>query len=440
MSDVAESAPLELLPEYPELDPHDRRRIRADYERFGRDGLPADVEGYLGEAYRLDVAASYAGRPIRNPFGKASGQLSTTIGQVEADAEAGLGFVVLKTVIAQDEAGAQAMREWAAPETRMVVEPIAGRRVARLGWTVTWKGRGWFDTFAAYLDLFRTALVVGGRRGTVVAPSCKYHLPGPDEAGWREAEYAYTTRELHRVWREAGPDPAAPMPLEKDFSPTLAGSDRARQREGILEWVRIAPRLIKAQLPPGQLTLGLKLMNVVDDDDFQFEMLRAAVEAAAPGEGPDYLVYANRLFDPKREFLGQVGVAYGGPDLSARNLALLDRLRRAQLRGEIHGPVPEISATGDVHSGRMALEYALRGARSVQMHTLFQLPDAYYGLRRGTRSQQALHHLYFHPLTGLVPWLLHLRRQGLESADGLTRLSDLATWYRDEGRKAFLGG
>ena len=45
---------------------------------------------------------------------------------------------------------------------------------------------------------------------------------------------------------------------------------------------------------------------------------------------PDFLIYANRLFDPQRVFEGSRGVAYGGPDLSDRNLRLLSSLRRGK--------------------------------------------------------------------------------------------------------------
>ena len=84
----------------------------------------------------------------------------------------------------------------------------------------------------------------------VVAPSCKYHLPGPGEAGYRTGEYRYTTRELAASWHAAGA--AGPLILEKDFSPTLAGSDLAGQRAQTLDWLRVVPQLVKEALPdPG---------------------------------------------------------------------------------------------------------------------------------------------------------------------------------------------
>src|SRR5205807_6129224 len=103
-------------------------------------------------------------------------------------------------------------------------------------------------------------------------------------------------------------------------------------------------------------------------------------------------------FDPQR------GVAYGGPDLSDRNLRVLDRFHRvvawsgdhATTRARPNSPL-EMSATGNIHSGRLAVEYALRGCTSFQMHTLFQLPASAYPRRGGSKTEKALHLLYFHP-------------------------------------------
>ncbi|HEX6971133.1 MAG TPA: hypothetical protein VF234_02810, partial [Limnochordia bacterium] len=211
------------------------QRLVDDAERFASSGMPKPLREYVLEIYGVDIGGIYAGRSIHTPFGKASGQLSLNVRQVEADAAAGLGFVVLKTVIAQDETGEQAMRAWAIKETRMRVEPIAGKRVGALGFTVTWKGRGWYDTFDAYLDFVKAALAVGAAHGVVVAPSCKYHLPGPGESSYRTAEYEYTTARLLEAWRTAGA--SDPLILEKDFSPTLAGDDRAAEQARVLGWL-----------------------------------------------------------------------------------------------------------------------------------------------------------------------------------------------------------
>ena len=99
------------------------RQIAEDHEQF-RDGLPRDFEEYILDKYGISLKAEYAGHIIRNPFGKASGQLSLNTHQIEHDAEAGLGFAVLKTLIAESESGTQSMSAWAIPEARMKVERI----------------------------------------------------------------------------------------------------------------------------------------------------------------------------------------------------------------------------------------------------------------------------------------------------------------------------
>lgn len=114
-------------------------------------GLPQPLEEYVRDKYEINLSSEYGGLPIKNPFGKASGQLSLNVSQVRRDAEDGLGFAVLKTIIAEDEHGAQSMSEWAIHETRMIVERIKGAN-GNEGWTVTWKGRGWYDTFEEYLS------------------------------------------------------------------------------------------------------------------------------------------------------------------------------------------------------------------------------------------------------------------------------------------------
>ena len=115
---------------------------------------------------------------------------------------------------------------------------------------------------------------------------------------------------------------------------------------------------------PARIKVGLKLFNAVFDDAFQLEMLRACNEASDPEGVPDFLVYGNRLFDPDREFAGVSGVAYGGPDLSARNLAVLGSMRALEQLGQIPVCPRPISATGNIVTGRIAAEYLLRGASS----------------------------------------------------------------------------
>jgi hypothetical protein len=398
-------------------------RLAEDFEKF-RDGLPRPLEAYALSEYRIDLSSDYGGLKLKNPFGKASGQLSLARHQVEKDAEAGLGFVILKTLIAQDRAGEQTMREWAIPETRMLVERIRGRSGAE-GWTVTWKGRGWFDTFEAYLHLFDEGLAIGDAAAMPVIPSVKYHLPTPDEDFWKEEEYNFTTAALAEIWTKH--HGAKLMPLEKDFSPTLAGSERAAQQAKILEWLRTVSGLIH-RAAPGRISVGLKIFNTLFEDGFQLAMLDA-IHTIPPGEeGCEFLIYANRLFDPARKFEDKTGVAYGGPDLSDRNLATLERFVRAHSDSPRGFDFLPVSASGDIHSGRIAAEYLLRGASSFQMHTLFQLPDGEFAMRSGSKTEKALHRLLFHPQEGFLAWLLDLRAR-LEWKPQ-ANVAEIAQWCR----------
>jgi hypothetical protein len=338
-----------------------------------------------------------------------------TTAEVEADAAAGLGFVVLKTVIGEDRAGGRTMEPWAVRESAMSVERIVSR-AGREGWTVTWKGRGWDRSFDEYLELYRTALAIGSRAGMPVAASVKCHLPPLGEP-FREDEYAHTLSRLAAVAGEG-------MIVEKDFSPTLAGDERAASRQAVLRWLAEVPPLCRRQAP---MTLGLKLMNALLGDQFQAEMLRAAA-----GSGADFLVLFNRLYDPGR------GVAYGGWDLSDRNLRVLDAYRASAqrlaresdpyaVRGSRLLPGEVFCATGNICSGRMMVEYALRGATAGQIHTYFQLPLAEYPATAGSRSARALHALLFHPDEGLIAWMLSLGEAGVIQPRGeLLHFLDIA--------------
>jgi hypothetical protein len=390
------------------IDSSMRAALAEDYERFAK-GLPHPLEAYVRDRYEIDLRSEYGGLQIKNPFGKASGQLSLNVSQVRHDADGGLGFVVLKTIIAEDEHGAQSMSEWAIHETRMIVERIKGANGSD-GWTVTWKGRGWYDTFKEYLEFFGEALRIGEDSEMLVIPSCKYHLPRTHEGEWKLGEYEYTTRKLLQVWQEHGPRGLS-MPIEKDFSPTLAGSDRAAQTNIILQWLLHVTGLIRRAASPSQIKVGLKVFNAVFDDAFQLEMLRAINERCEAEEVPDFLVYGNRLFDPDRELDGIRGVVYGGPDLSDRNLAVLRNMRTLEQLGQIPICRLPISATGNIVTGRIATEYLMCGASSFQLHTYFQLPSSEYKMKTGSKTARALHELYFHPEEGLLAWLLHLRRE-----------------------------
>jgi hypothetical protein len=369
-----------------------RASLADDFERFKR-ALPRDFPAHVRDAYRINLSARYLGQALPHPIGKGSGQLSLNVGQLETDAEAGLAFAVLKTVIAQNDAGAQSMAAWAIHESKMKVERRGD------GWTVTWKGRGWDRSFDDYLALLRVGrdLTRDGRLLTV--PSVKYHLPRLDEP-FRDDEYAFTTQALARAWG------VSPLLLEKDFSPTLAGDALADEKQQILRWLREVPPRIRAH---GDVRLSMKLMNARFDDDFQREMMAAASDA-------DALVVFNRLFDAEN------GVAYGGTELSDRNLRVLDSpSARPPAR-------PSLSGTGNIHSGRMVVEYALRGCSSVQLHTFFQLPLEEYPATDGSRTQRALHTLIFDPRDGLITVMLEREAAGaLERRNGELHFLDLQT-------------
>jgi hypothetical protein len=230
----------------------------------------------------------------------------------------------------------------------------------------------------------------------------KYHLPRLQEP-FRDAEYAFTTRALAGAWGDA------PLLLEKDFSPTLAGDPLADERAQIVRWLREVPGRIRAHAP---VRLAMKLMNARFDDDFQVEMMAAA-------GGADALVVFNRLFDPTAR------VAYGGPELSERNLRVLQAVRPSG-----HAAA-DLCGTGNVCSGRMILEYARRGCSSVQLHTFFQLPLEEYPATEGTRTQRALHALVFHPADGLIAGLLELEARGvLSRRGGMLHFLDLPDAHR----------
>lgn len=377
--------------------------LRHDFERFKRD-LPRDAAGYIREAYGVDLTARYLGYTLPHPIGKGSGQLSLNLDQLEADRAAGLAFVVLKTAIAEDATGERSMGAWAIHETKMRVE----RRTSsggESGWTVTWKGRGWDRSFDDYLALVRAGSDLTRTGGMVVVPSAKLHLPRIDEA-FREDEYRHTIGRIARAWGEG------PLPIEKDFSPTLAGDALADERGRILRWLREVPGRIREAAGGAPVRLALKLMNARFDDAFQREMIGAA-------SGADTLVCFNRLWD------AAAGVAYGGYDLSDRNLRVLASRPPS---------AASFSGTGNISSGRMVLEYARLGCGSVQLHTFFQLPLREYPADTGSRTQRALHALLFDPADGLVACMLELEAEGrLERRDGELHFLDLPAAHAESG-------
>ena len=386
-----------------------RNQIADEFEARADNPLTGNLREWALERWGVDIAGRYAGRKIRVPFGKASGQLSMTPQQVESDALAGLGFVVLKTVIAQDMTGERGMAAWAIHETHMHVERIEDQD-GTSGWTVTWRGRGWDKPFSSYLRLLRAAVPIGAEHDMPVAASVKYHLPGSEAEPFRVSEYRYTTQAIAAAWRDAAGE-GAPI-IEKDFSPTLAGDARSDERANVLRWLREVPRLV-ANAGAGPIDLGMKVMNARFEDAFQAEMLAALEDVP----NVRFRVAFNRLFDEIR------GVAYGGPALSRRNLRALDTYI-----AQSGSPPTSLSGTGDIHSGRRMIEYALRGAESGQIHTYFQLPRALYRSGCASRTAAALHELVLHPKHGLIAWILALGEMGwLERRDGVLHFLDISS-------------
>ena len=168
--------------------------------------------------------------------------------------------------------------------------------------------------------------------------------------------------------------------------------------------LREVPGQIRAAAGSAPIRLALKVMNARFDDAFQVAMLEA-------GRSADALIVFNRLWD---------GVAFGGFDLSDRNLRVLAAVRE---RGVA---TPPLVGTGNVCTGRIILDYARLGCESVQLHTFFQLPLSEYPATDGSRPQRALHALLFHPQDGLIAGMLDLEGAGLlEREEGELRFLDL---------------
>ena len=297
-----------------------REQLERDFERFGR-ALPRDFPDHVREHYRIDLSARYLGFSIPHPVGKGSGQLSLNQDQLESDRDSGLAFVVLKTVIARGRRGRAEHGCVGHPrdpdEGRA---PALGRRVRRGGRSPGRAAAGTGRSTSISLWCEPRPTSPAAARSSRCRRSSTTFL-ALDEA-FREAEYRHTTEALAHAWG------TTPLPLEKDFSPTLAGDRLAEEQAQILRWLREVPARIRAVAP---VRLALKLMNARHDDEFQLRMTDAAGEA-------DALVVFNRLWSPER------GVAYGGHDLSDRNLRVLGALRVAVLPSTLHSSAPETSA------------------------------------------------------------------------------------------------
>jgi dihydroorotate dehydrogenase len=405
-----------LLKDEPNIDSSLKGQIISDYEEVKYEDM--GLESYILEKYNLDVSGKYGDLVIKNPFGKASGQLSSNISQIKTDAIDGLGFVVIKTVISQDEKAKSSMEDWKVKAPKMVVEEIISERGEK-GYTVTWKGRGWDKSFEDYLELISQSFDIYKEAGMPVIPSVQYHLPTSDEE-FRESEYEFTTKSLEKVWKESKVD--LPFIIEQDFSATLSGLKNSQ--EEILRWLREVPRLIDKYIDTDNKIIGVKLFNPLYDDNFQVDMVKTLNEKVS--KIVDTITCFNRLFNLDKVFEGKKGIAYGGYDLSDRNLRVLSKF----VGGYKKDFIP-ISATGNINSGKMMVEYALRGATSGQIHTYFQIPSKNYRLKEGSRTKKALHELMFNPTNGLVVAMISLRNILGINEDKVFKFLDIAKLHRE---------
>jgi len=387
------------LPQQLEIPADELKRLKRDFALYATDELPAAWEEYVREEYGLEVEGRVAGMPIRNPFGRAGGPLCRNVLQVREASEAGLGFATLIAARARDAAGAAAVQDWRGLESELGWEESNGFP------SLIWLECGWYDTLEVYGEFFRTALEVAGRRRMPVLPAIHVGVNARGQAS--PAEARHTVRLLQEIWHGAHPD--QPLPLEVEARPETRGFSPARKRRAWLRAHDAVAKLIKeASEYPRYLRVGLKLGGSTFDAAFQAQALARVLDGA---RAPSFLVLFERLRRFERRLGGRRAVSRGGAELFRRNLAALDLFGR---------PI-EFSALGDIVTGRRMIEYALRGATSGQMHTIFALPEASYRRRMGTRCERALHELVFHPEHGLVAAMLHVKAR-----TGIARFLDLA--------------
>ena len=116
--------------------------------------------------------------------------------------------------------------------------------------------------------------------------------------------------------RLAGAWGAEELPLEKDFSPTLAGDPLADERPRVLRWLREVPGRIRTGAGATKVRLAVKLMNARFDESFQLEMLDACGAA-------DSRIQASRC-----DTMSAGGFAVSMPGSSpSRSSSALSRLR-----------------------------------------------------------------------------------------------------------------
>lgn len=381
-----------MLPEKLNISFDKKKQIKNDYEKFS-DRFPSNVEKYILDNYNLDISSNYNGYDIKNPFGKAPGQLSINIKQVQNDLNSGLGFVVLKSVSSVNPYEKNRLPKNNYKKRKMKVEKIISKS-GREGWTVTWKGVGWPRSFEDYLEFMEKSLKLSKKHNTLVVPSCQFKVPNKYK-NFDLENYKFTTESLIKVWENIFPNNK--LPLEIDFSPTV-WRNKITTKEETLYYYKKIPDLIK-NIGEDKLKLGVKILNTPFSDEFQVSLLEELVKE----ESIDWIIVFNRLFDFEKKIGNTKGVAYGGYDLSDRNLKVLSLFRKNNIKFN------NLSGTGNINSGKMMVEYALRGCQNGQLHTFFQLPTSEYKIKNKSISLKALHELLFNPEAGLIITLIYLK-------------------------------
>ncbi len=381
------------------------------------DPLPAnDINHAVRRKFGVDLKAGYAGIILGHPFGKGAGQLSMSDRHVASDRENGLAFTILKSAVGVTESGDVGIDEWQKSAPKMITEP----RVAldgRTGWTVSWKGRGWDKGFDAYVELYRQSLQ--SNPGYYVIPSLMVDVTDPDRAR-EQADFCIgRLMEVHE-----SNSPSWDFLVEVDISPTLSLLAESSDQT-FAEFVGTSTSAFRQGLA-GKGKCIVKLPNAGIDAAYQLQLVKIAIEES--GDRLAGIIIGNRLFDRNATFEDQVGISYGGWDLSNANLATLDLLPSENISANLVG-------TGNICSGRMMAEYAVRGCMSGQLHTFFQLPpDAYRAPKgEGGRTWRAIRELLFDQVDGLVPVLLKLEKAGYlhRSDDYVIRFMDLPGIYSE---------
>jgi len=225
----------------------------------------------------------------------------------------------------------------------MVVEPIQSVQTGATGWTVTWKGRGGGSRSPDYLLLVTAACSIARSRDLLIVPSVNTTCPHLGKPSGVPRNMSRQTRAILDAYQSS--IGLSPMPLEKDFSPTLAGSDRVSGKPWFSNGSGRVPDLIRSAAPgAGQVKWASSSSTASTDDPFQLAMPAEVHSGKSPA---DFVIYANRLFDPNRVFEGKQGVAYGGPDLSDRNLRVLSAFALFARTGRDQRP-----AAGNQRHGR----------------------------------------------------------------------------------------